>query len=303
MSIMPSVISRLFSIVTGVAATNLTISPVATTPLCYMSNVADPLTPGSVGAPVAEIRRVAWPLSSPPVNVPLTINGEEPVGSPEVICMTGCAMPPCLPIHTCPPPDLWWSAVFDRGVVKVAQGELLRLPDALTPPPPVMAFLWDNFVPLPSPSPTPSASPLPSACPSFAVSASQATPSSGYIAAAVFAGILSICVALLVYCVIMLYRYTQCPYCLKIQRAGSPVLAHLKECPEHLKQFSPLTPVITIAAPPSAPVTQLVFARSSRLVRPVAVAAEKAPLGLDRADSDEVEVVLEANEAKNAVPN
>jgi hypothetical protein len=222
--------------------------------------------------------------------------------------MTGCAMPPCLPIHTCPPADLWWSSVFARGAVKVAQGEILRLPDALAPPPPVVAFLWDDFVPLPSVTPTPSSSPMPSACPSLAASsvATSIAPSvvgSGPIAAYVFLGILSLCVVFLVYCVTMLYRYAQCPYCHATIRTGSVLLTHLKECPEHLKLFTPLTPVITIAAPPSAPVTQLVFARSPRLVRPVATSVEKEPLG--NALSDEVEVILETtgSDAKNPAPN
>ena len=278
-------------------ATNLTISPVVTTPLCYAANVADPLVAGSVGAPVAEIRRVAWPLSSPPLNVPLSINGEEPVGSPEVICMTGCVIPPCLPLHSCAPGDLWWSAQYARGAVVVAEGDLLRLPDTLTPPPPVMAFLWETFVPLPSVSPTPSPSPVPSPCPSFAAVAAPCVcgqPPTA-IAAYVFLGILGLVVAVLLYCVGMLYSYTTCPYCGATFRCGEAHLTHLKACESHLKLFTPLTQVETIvAAAPVIASQQVVFAERRKLVNPIKE-AELVPLGAkesERAESEEVTVIL-----------
>ena len=289
-------------------ATNLTISPVATTPLCYAANVADPLVAGSVGAPVAEIRRTAWPLSSPPVNVPLSINGEEPVGSPEVICMTGCAMPPCLPLHSCAPGDLWWSAQYARGTVVVAEGDLLRLPDTLTPPPPVMAFLWDTFVPLPSLSPTPSPSPVPSSCPSAAAVAVAPPCVCGQpataVAAYVFVGILGLVIVFLLYCVGMLYSYTACPYCGVTCRCGEAHLAHLKECEAHLKLFAPLTQVEVV--PATAPTTQVVFAAAStrKLVKPIKE-AELVPLGLDArvesVESEEVTVVLRPPTPPNLV--
>lgn len=281
----------------NVWATNLTISPVVTTPLCYAANVANPLVPGSLSAPVAEIRRTAWPLTSPPVNVPLTINGEEPVGSPEVICMTGCAMPPCYPIHSCAPSDLWWSAQYARGTVVVAEGDILRLPDSLTPPP-VMAFLWDTFIPLPSVSPSPSVSPIPSPCPSFAATAvtpCKCDQPSVAIAAYVFVGILTLAVFFLSCCVGMLYSFTSCPYCGKTCKCGESHLTHLKECEAHLKLFTPLTQVTTCV--PTPPASQVVFATSSnrRLVKPLKE-AELVPFGsgslAESIESDEVTVGL-----------
>ena len=302
------ILTGLFHIV---CATNFTISPITTTPLCYAANVADPLVPGSVGAAPAEIRRVAWPLSSPPVNVPLSINGEEPVGSPEVICMTGCPTPPCLPLHSCAPGDLWWSAQYARGAVVVAENGLLRLPDTLTPPPPVMAFLWETFVPLPSPSPTPSPSPVPSPCPSLVAVAAPpcvcGQPATA-IAAYVFVGILGLVLIFLLYCVGMLYSYTACPYCGATCRCGEAHLTHLKACEEHLKLFTPLTQVTTVAAvAASQPATQVVFAAASnrKLVKPVMKEAELVPLGTkertESLESEEVTVVLRPPTPPNLV--
>lgn len=100
----------LISLLHFVFSINLSFSNVVTTQICYMSTIADPLSIGNFEN--AEIRRIAWPLMTAPFVVPLTINEQAPVGIPEVICMAGCPVPPCLPTYQCQPGDLWWSVAF-----------------------------------------------------------------------------------------------------------------------------------------------------------------------------------------------
>lgn len=321
----------LTSLIRFVFSINLSFSNVATVPICYMSNVADPLSAGTLGN--AEIRRIAWPLMTAPFVVPLTINGNTPVGGPEVICMTGCQVPPCSPTYQCPPGDLWWSVAFSPGALIVSPSDLLHLPDDLVSPPPLLAFLWEFSIPTPllQPSTIPTLTATQTIIPvqptltvspfasqgvasnlsnnlslSNILNPTTSNNSTGHdlAIAYIFVGILGLIAIFSFYCVIMLYRYTQCPYCNFIIRAGAPFLTHLNECEEHLKRFTPLTSVTSIPLQNDneprqnvkTPKSQLVFAPrpGPRLIVPLA--AEKELLGRTRTNSND-EIVVELTTA------
>jgi hypothetical protein len=230
-------ILRLVGLLGTVAVATLShdIFSVTSTSICTMHNTM--LPPPTMGGTTVYVEHVAWQLGGPPMAQPLTINGARPSGDPALICMGGCSMPPCLPVSSCSPPDLWWAVPYEN--LTLMPGWPATLPDIVGGPPipPILMVLYDDSAPIPSPRRTIAATPYPAAAP-VAVAAPtlenpHATP------AAITLGILlGGAMALLAGCW-RWNRRTECPYCLIMLGKGH-LRVHLDECKAHLERFTPV---------------------------------------------------------------
>jgi hypothetical protein len=230
-------ILRLVGLLGTVAVATLShdIFGVVSTTTCTMQNILVP--PPTMGGTPLYIEHVAWQLGGPPMNQPLIINSVRPVGSPALICMGGCSMPPCQPVSSCPPPDLWWAASYKN--LTLAPNQPITLPDIVGGPPlpPMLMVLYDDSAPIPSPRRTIAATPLPI---SGAVAAAAPVPENPHATpAAITLGILlGGAMAMLAGCW-RLNRRIECPYCLNTLGKGH-LRVHLDECKAHLERFTPI---------------------------------------------------------------
>ena len=244
---------RLASLLT--ATTMVTATPnygyfsVITTTVCTTQNSVP--APPSAGTDPLFVDRIAWQLVGPPAPEPLVANGEQPAGPPDLLCLAGCAAPPCWPVTACAAGDLWWSVRYDN--LSVPPSSVITLPDIIggAAMPATLVVLYDDVSPSPSPTPseTPSprrtspATPAPSAglipvvapavlCPPMPAEP-HATP------AAISLGILlGGAIAVIGVCW-QRGRHIECPYCLAAIEKGR-VRGHLDECKSHLERFTPI---------------------------------------------------------------
>lgn len=229
---------------------NISYDSVQSVQVCELTNLMP--APSGISYNLL-MTRLAWPVNGPILDVPLIVNTIDPVGDPDVICLAGCASPPCYPISHCNPNDLWWSTRYTDLIVE--PGSNLRLPNSANPLPPVFMMLYDEYAPSPSPSPSPSpmlsASPSPSPSPSQNVSASVASVAS--IISVTFCDMcysnetipaLSAFVVLFALCLGYVSRAwylaqinALCPYC-AVKHPVRNLQEHLRMCPEHLTKFT-----------------------------------------------------------------
>lgn len=227
---------------------------VITTTVCTSQNSLP--APPSAGTDPLFVDRIAWQLMGPPAPEPLVANGEQPTGAPDLLCLAGCAAPPCWPVSTCAAGDLWWSVRYDN--LSVIPSSVITLPDIIggSAMPITMVILYDDVAP--TPSPTPSGTPSPRrtspATPTSSVSPSAvASPSSIVLGAgcptvmaephatpaAISLGILlGGAIAVIGVCW-QRGRAVECPYCLAAIEKGR-VRGHLDECKSHLERFTPI---------------------------------------------------------------
>jgi hypothetical protein len=130
----------------------ISVNPTETVPICVNENtVLSPLSNN-----VSTLTRIAWPISEPSFEAPITVNGVAAVEFPTIICMN-CDDPPCYPITSCDVNNLYWSARFDNLVVQPGR---MILPSTPLFPTTLVSFYTEGApMPSPSPSPTPSATP------------------------------------------------------------------------------------------------------------------------------------------------
>jgi hypothetical protein len=224
---------------------------VVTATVCTTQNSVP--APPSAGTDPLFVDRIAWQLVGPAVPWPLVANGVHPAGDPDLLCLGGCASPPCWPVSACGAGDLWWSVRYDN--LSVAPSSVITLPDTTggATMPSTMVILYDDVAPSPSPTPsgtpsprrTPPATPTPSVSPSAGVAAADgpvvgcppvephATP------AAIALGILlGGAIAALGVCWRQ-GRVVECPYCVGAIEKGR-LRGHLDECKSHLERFTPV---------------------------------------------------------------
>lgn len=238
---------------------------IQTNPICTLqTRLATP--PGNGNEPIL-ITRIAWPVGYQGIPEPLVINNQSPVSnSPELICLSGCAEPPCMPIEACHVVDLYWSNRYDNLVVPAnSEMQLPDMPDG-TQLSMLMVLYATTFPPSPlpslspSPSPTPSSSPQTSPTPSLppvrpiprqepSASNPHATP------AAISFGLLFGGSLICLFVQWNYHRKTACPYC--GSRVSEGMRVHLKTCVDHLALYQPFV-VETVKAvpPPSLTATQ-----------------------------------------------
>ena len=223
---------------------------VITTTACTSQNSLP--APPSAGTDPLFVDRIAWQLMGPPAPEPLVANGEQPTGAPDLLCLAGCAAPPCWPVTTCAAGDLWWSVRYDN--LSVLPSSVITLPDIIggAAMPVTMVILYDDVAP--TPSPTPSGTPSPRRTPTSSVSPSVTAMPSSIVAsvgcplmtaephatpAAISLGILlGGAIAVIGVCW-QRGRAVECPYCLAAIEKGR-LRGHLDECKSHLERFTPV---------------------------------------------------------------
>jgi hypothetical protein len=214
------------------------LAPVESVPVCITQNRI--MTMGYANE--LHISGIAWPVSGPPISVPLTANGLPPTRT-YIVCMGGCESPPCFPPTRCNPNDLWWNAEYVNLIVPPSSPILL--PEMTNAPPPTLGVFFSppSLTPSPNPSPSASTSATPSA------SARALTPVAVPPCQKDYTMLISLCViltlfgAVLVGCareIFIMRRRSPCPYCDTIF-PRKIIMAHLRECQKHLAHYSPIT--------------------------------------------------------------
>jgi hypothetical protein len=244
---------RLVSLLAATVATatpNYGYFSVITTTMCTTQNAVP--APASAGIDPLFVDRIAWPLMGPPAPGPLVANGIAPAGEPDLLCLAGCASPPCWPVSDCGAGDLWWSVRYDN--LTVMPSSTIALPDTTggIVIPQTLVILYDDVTPSPSPTPSetpsprrtspatpsPSMSPSPGvvpavACPPVPAVEPHATP-----AAIALGLLLGGAIAVIGVCWRQ-GRTVECPYCLGSLEKGR-LRGHLDECKAHLERFTPV---------------------------------------------------------------
>lgn len=249
---MPSLLRLLGVLGTTVAAIqNFGYFSVISATTCTTQNTLP--APPSAGTDPLFVEGIAWQLGGPALPLPLVANGQIPGGDPELLCMGGCASPPCWPVANCAPNDLWWVARYDN--LSVIPSSTIALPDGdgVNPLPQTVLVLYDDVAPSPSPTPsgTPSPRRTPPATPSASLSPSPAAVGPGLVCppppavephatpAAIALGLLlGGAIAVIGIC----WRRgatVECPYCLAAIERGR-LRGHLDECKTHLERFTPV---------------------------------------------------------------
>lgn len=238
---------------------------VQTMPVCTLqTQLATP--PGNSNEPLL-ITQIAWPIGVQGVPEPLIINNQSPVSRvPELICLTGCGSPPCLPVETCQAADLYWSNRYENLVVPAnSYMQLPDLPDGIQLPM-LMVLYETTFPPSPLPSLSPSASPTQTPTPSpttsqpvrpiprqelsVTVSSPHATP------AAVSFGLLFGGAIICLFAQWNYHRKVSCPYCgVRVNEGIVGLRVHLKTCADHLALYQPfVVETVKMITPQPTPV-------------------------------------------------
>jgi hypothetical protein len=111
----------------------------------YCTNFATSIIPSFSNK--IKINKVAIPLNIINTNqVPIIrINNKNPSNNPELICMTGCNMPPCEPLHNCNQNDIYWSISYDDLIVEPM--EHLEFNNLILQNQGVIAIFYDEYIP------------------------------------------------------------------------------------------------------------------------------------------------------------
>jgi hypothetical protein len=212
-----------------------------TEPLIIETICRDQLSAASpyVSSPLV-LSRLAWPIQGPAFQTIPLINSVAPSGPAEVICMTGCDNPPCLPPTSCDPDGLWWSLPYSNLVLNTTDLQLYPLQQVY---PQAVTFFYDSYV-APSMSPSPSALPTasPSAAPAAATRVSvscDVCDRSAVVGVSIMFGIF---VLATLGCACWGWRAShsiRCPYC-ETKVARTVLKVHLHDCKAHLHMFNPV---------------------------------------------------------------
>jgi hypothetical protein len=232
---------QLVSLILACAKALVIFNPIETVPICTNENTV----PSPLGTSVATVSRIAWPISEPSFDVPITVNGIPASEPPTIICMN-CASPPCFPVTSCDVPNLYWSTRFDHLVVPPGH---MVLPNTATKPITLITF-YEEGVPIPTSAPTPTAAPSPSSSPSITPppsSVTQISPcelcapcdKSSVVGIAVSLGFIFLGSLFGICAVWHRSKKLQCVYC-STEIKKEQFKKHLFSCSEHLRLFNPI---------------------------------------------------------------